>query len=193
MEGNARRALRQKHIRIREEMTPAEREAYSLRATERIVSLPEFRRAATVMIYRAVGGEMSLDRLPEHPAAAGKQFVYPRCFGRGEMAAMIPRGWQRGAFGIPEPGEGSERVAPEEIDLVICPGTAFDDRGGRLGMGGGYYDRFLPGCVRAVFLMAAYENQREDVLDLEETDVRMNLIVTEDRIRRIPEGGGICG
>ena len=84
-------------------------------------------------------------------------------------------------------------MAQEEIDLVICPGTAFDDRGGRLGMGGGYYDRFLPGCVRAVFLMAAYENQREDALDLEETDVRMNLIVTEDRIRRIPEGGGICG
>ncbi len=102
---------------------------------------------------------------------------------------MIPAGWEPGAFGIPEPAEGSETVPPERIGLVICPGTAFDGKGGRLGMGAGYYDRFLPKCVNAVFLMAAFSAQRAEELPLEDTDVRMDLIATEDGILRIRKGG----
>ena len=186
---HTRHALRQKHILARESLSPAEREAYSLRAAERIASLPEFMEASVVMLYRAVRGELNLDALPSLPEAAGKRFAWPRCLGPGEMAAMIPAGWRKSAFGIPEPAEGSETVAPEEIGLVICPGTAFDDRGGRLGMGAGYYDRFLPKCVNAVFVLAAFEAQRADEVPQEETDVPMDLIVTEETIRRIRKGG----
>ena len=184
-----RQALRKQYIRAREEISPAEREMYSLRAAERIVSLPEFREASVVMLYRAVRGEMNLDALPERPEAAGKLFVYPRCVDREKMTAMIPTGWEPGAFGIPEPAEGSETVPPERIGLVICPGTAFDEMGGRLGMGAGYYDRFLPKCVNAVFLMAAFSAQCAEELPLDETDVRMDLIATEDGILRIRKGG----
>ena len=189
---NTCHALRKKHIRARENLSPAEREMYSLRAAERIVSLPEFREASVVMLYRAVRGEMDLDMLPAHPAAAGKRFAYPRCTGPEEMEALIPAGWEKGAFGIPEPSEGSEAVPPESIGLVVCPGTAFDDRGGRLGMGAGYYDRFLPKCVNAVFAMAAFEAQRAENLPQDETDVPMDIIVTEERVRRIRKGEAPC-
>ena len=74
-------------------------------------------------------------------------------------------------------------------DLVICPGTAFDESGSRLGMGAGYYDRFLPKCVNAVFVLAAFEAQRADEVPQEETDVPMDLIVTEETVRRIRKGG----
>ena len=189
-----RHILRKKHIQARESLSPAEREAYSLRAAERIVSLPEFRRASVVMLYRAVSGELDLDTLPLRQEAAGKQFVYPRCVSRDGMEAMIPGSWTPGAFGIQEPeAECSETVPPEHIDLVICPGTAFDDRGGRLGMGAGYYDRFLPRCVNAVFLMAAFEVQRAAFLPQHETDVPMDIIVTEETVRRIPKGENLCG
>ena len=187
-----RGALRNKYIKVRESLSPAERGTYSRRAAERIASLPEFREAGVVMLYRAVRGELELDCLPEHPASAGKTFVYPRCVNREEMEAMIPAGWVKGAFGIPEPAAGSAAVPPESIRLVICPGTAFDDRGGRLGMGAGYYDRFLPKCARAVFLMAAFEAQRADNLPQTETDVPMDLIVTEERVRRIRKGANRC-
>jgi len=191
--GSARSVLRKKHIRARESISPAERETYSLRAAERIVSLPEFRKASVVMLYRAVRGEMNLDSIPLHPAAAGKRFAYPRCVSGQEMAAMIPGGWEKGAFGIPEPSaEGSCEVPPEEIDLVICPGTAFDEQGGRLGMGAGYYDRFLPGCVRAVFLMAAFETQREERLPQDGKDVPMDIVVTEEKVRRFRKGESQC-
>ncbi len=187
-----RGALRSRYFKIRKSLSPAERGTYSRRAAERIASLPEFREAGVVMLYRAVRGELDLDCLPEHPASAGKTFVYPRCVNREEMEAMIPAGWVKGAFGIPEPAAGSAAVPPESIRLVICPGTAFDDRGGRLGMGAGYYDRFLPKCAHAVFAMAAFEAQRADNLPQTETDVPMDLIVTEERVRRIRKGANRC-
>ena len=70
---DVRPALRKKYILARESLSPAERETYSLRAAERIVSLPEFRRASVVMLYRAVRGELNLDTLPSLPEAAGKR------------------------------------------------------------------------------------------------------------------------
>ena len=76
---------------------------------------------------------------------------------------------------------------------MVCPGTAFDDTGARLGMGGGYYDRFLPKCVNAVFLMAAFEVQRAVSLPCSPLDVPMDLIVTESAVCRIRERSLPCG
>ena len=180
-------AIRQEALRARDALSPAERERYSLRAAERIASLPEFRAARTVMIYRAVRSELSLDSLPALPASAGKRFVWPRCQSKTEMAAMVPGGWEPGAFGIPEPAaKSSETVPPGEIDLVICPGTAFDRRGVRLGMGAGYYDRFLPRCVNAKAGMVAFEAQQVPALPASPEDVAMDFVVTEENLYLFP-------
>ncbi len=180
MNEEERKAIRKQGIRARESLTEAERAEKSRRIAERIAETEEYRKAGTVMIYRAVRGEVSLQALTEHPASAGKRFAYPRCLNDTAMAAMIPGGWTPGPFGIPEPeAETSEEVPPEEIDLVICPGTAFDSRGTRLGMGGGYYDRFLPRCRRAGIIMAAFEDQRAERIPRIETDIGMERIITE--------------
>lgn len=183
----SRPALRKEYLEIRRSLSPAERAAESLRAAERIAALAEFRRARTVMLYRPVREELSLDSLPQLPASAGKRFVYPRCLSRTEMAALQPGSWTVGAFGIPEPDPASSLpVSPDEIDLVICPGAAFDERGTRLGMGGGCYDRFLPQCVNASFVMAAFEAQCAPFLPRSETDVPMEMAVTGEMLRLFP-------
>ena len=175
--------LRRTMIRARENMTAEERAEKSARAMERIAGLDVFRRAETVMIYRAVRGELSPETLPGHPASAGKRFAYPRCLPEGEMAALIPGAWRTGPFGIPEPvPDSSEEIPPEALDLVICPGTAFDRQGNRLGMGGGYYDRFLPRCRHAVIIMAAFEGQRVEKVPADSLDVPVAIVVTEDNI-----------
>ena len=53
--------------------------------------------------------------------------------------------WPRNKWGIPEPPMGVDHTAaqPGDIDLLVVPGLAFDDKGGRLGQGKGYYDRFI--------------------------------------------------
>jgi len=175
-----KKALRSHFLSLRSSLSVTERAESSALIAGRIAGLEEFQGASTVMLYRAVPGEADLHPLETHPASAGKRFVYPVCVSRTEMKAMLPRGWRKGAFGIQEPDPAcSEEIMPEEIDLVVCPGVAFDSRKTRLGMGGGYYDRFLPLCRNALIVLAAFEIQRAGLLPREETDSPMDRIVTE--------------
>ncbi len=186
-----KKRARELYVRARNQLSPAERAEKSRLAAERIVSLPEFRAARTVMLYRCVRGELSLESIPAHPLSAGKRFVYPRCLSRTEMAALLPGGWETGPFGIPEPAEASSRIVPpEEIDLVVCPGAAFDGRGTRLGMGAGYYDRFLSRCGKATRIIAAFEAQFAPFLPASASDIPMDLAVTEESLYLLPPREG---
>lgn len=187
-----RKALRKRMIQARNALTPEKRAERSARAVARLVESPLFQAARTVMIYDHVAGELSLDSLLAHPAAAGKRFCYPLCLSRTEMIAMVPGAWQIGAYGIREPVRAlSEQVQPEDIDLVVCPGTAFDPACRRMGMGGGYYDRFLPKCTRARIVMVAFEAQKVDEIPADAWDQPVEQVFTEDRVYG-REGGG-CG
>ncbi len=174
--------IRREMRSARTALDPGTVEELSRRITAVIRELPEYRQAEKVMIYRAVCGEVKLELL------CGKKFLYPLCTGPGEMCALLPEGegaWRKGAFGIPEPvRELSREVSPEEIDLVLCPCTAFDGDCRRLGMGGGYYDRFLTKCTGAKFIAVAYEFQRVEKLEERSWDIVMDAVVTEERVYR---------
>lgn len=188
--GGEQKSMRPEDIRremrsARNALSPEAVEELSRRIAEKLEELPEYRQAGIVMIYRAVQGEVRLDLL------RGKKFIYPLCTGPGEMCALLPLGeeaWRKGAFGIPEPiRELSVEIAPEKIDLVLCPCTAFDTGCRRLGMGGGYYDRFLPRCTKAKFIAVAYEFQRVAALEARSWDIPMDAVVTEERVYRRKE------
>ena len=175
-----RSALRKEKKQARAALATAERAEKSARAVERLARSEAFRRARTVMIYDHVGGELSLDSLLTHPAAAGKRFCYPLCVSRTEMIAMIPGAWKPGAYGIREPvRELSEEIPPEELDLVVCPGTGFDPACNRMGMGGGYYDRYLPRCVNARIVLVAFEAQKVPALPVDPWDRPVEQVFTE--------------
>ena len=175
-----RKALRKALILARNSLTPDERAEKSARAVELLVQSEAFRAARTVMIYDHVGGELSLDSLLTHPAAAGKRFCYPLCVSRTEMIAMIPGAWKPGAYGIREPvRELSQEIPPEALDLVVCPGTGFDPACNRMGMGGGYYDRYLPRCVNARIVLVAFEAQKVPALPVDPWDRPVEQVFTE--------------
>ena len=185
-----RSAIRKEKKQARNSLSPTERAEKSARAVERLVQSEAFRGAETVMIYDHVGGELSLDSLLTHPAAAGKRFCYPLCVSRTEMIAMVPGAWQSGAYGIREPvRELSQEVPPEQIDLVVCPGTGFDPACNRMGMGGGYYDRWLPRCVNARVVMVAFEAQKVPELPTDPWDRPVEQVFTEDAVYSRPQGG----
>ncbi|WP_109466469.1 5-formyltetrahydrofolate cyclo-ligase [Albibacillus kandeliae] len=105
--------------------------------------------------------------------AAGQPLVFSRW---EPGAALVP-----GPFGAHVPAE-EVLVEPE---ILIVPLVAFDARGGRLGYGGGFYDRTLQGlrARRAVLAIGfAYDAQEAEALPLEETDQPLDMIVTESRI-----------
>ncbi len=174
--------LRQRKIAARDRMTPMRLGFLSDRVVRNILKSPEFERARTVMIYRAVRGEVRLQAL-ESQAGGEKRLVYPLCLGNGVMEARLPAdrdAWRPGPFGIPEPDPArSERIDPDGIDLVLCPCTAFDGRGARLGMGGGYYDRFLPRCGNAAAAAVAFDLQKTAGIPTEAWDVPVAIVFTE--------------
>ena len=89
-----------------------------------------------------------------------------------------------GARGIFEPDEMNCNVVPIEcIDIAIIPGAAFDEKGGRIGSGEGYYDRLIPKLsitTRKVAL--AFENQITQQIQMESHDRYVDIIITEKRI-----------
>ncbi len=89
-----------------------------------------------------------------------------------------------GPRGIFEPDETHCNVVPIEcIDIAIIPGTAFDEKGGRIGSGEGYYDRLIPKLsitTRKVAL--AFENQITQQIQMESHDKHVDIIITEKRI-----------
>ena len=180
--------LRAEKLARRSRLTPMRCGFLSDRIVRRILQSPEFGRAETVMLYHAVRGEVCLQAL-EAAVGSRKRLVYPVCDPGGHMEAYAPAdgsAWRPGLLGIPEPDpERSERIDPARIDLVLCPCAAFDERGARLGMGGGYYDRYLPRCENAVAAAVAFELQKAARIPAEAWDRSVEIVFTEDAVYRI--------
>lgn len=178
-----RKELRKSKIQARNSLSQEDRERLSAVISERIANSYTFQRAKTVLIYRATKGEVRLEALEKAEEASGKRLVYPLCISDSEMISLLPEdenAWKPGYFGIMEPvREKSEEISPEEIELVICPCTAFDENCGRMGMGAGFYDRYLEKCVNAHIAAVAFEVQKADSIPMEPWDKPMEMVFTE--------------
>ena len=155
-------------------------------------ALPAYQAAKTVMYYVDAGSEVKTRTALAGVIAAGKRVVVPWCvvenntlelFLLEDMSELV-----EGAYKILEPKEDLKRlpgklVAPETLDLVFVPGTAFDQNGARMGQGKGYYDRLLGAARPDCPLVAlAYDCQIFDDIPVAPHDVFMDLVVTETRV-----------
>lgn len=99
--------------------------------------------------------------------------------------------WQAGdalrnnRFAIPEPASECAQIAAQDINVCLLPLLAFADRGERLGMGGGYYDRWLPQAASSMLRVGVACNwQRQPVLPLDQWDQNMHYVCTESGLQR---------
>ncbi len=155
----------------------------SVRISEQIIALPEYLKARRVFCYHALPMEVQTGGLIREMLRAGKEVYLPVTGEDHTMAAVRltdPDAVHKAAVGIMEP-DGAETVAPEELDLILTPGLAFDRTGRRLGRGGGYFDRFLPRC-RGLIVGVTFEKQLLDEVPTEEHDWLMDRIVTEKAV-----------
>ena len=157
----------------------------------KFMRLPAYAAAKTVMWYVDAGSEVRTRHSLPEALVHGKRVVVPWCivethqlglFWLEEMAELV-----EGAYKILEPKEELRRlprkqVRPEELDLVMVPGTAFDPSGGRMGQGKGYYDRLLSQVrMNAPLVALAFDCQIFDAIPVSAHDVAMDAILTETR------------
>lgn len=113
----------------------------------KLFRLAVFRKAKTVLCYVSLSYEVETRLLMKQMLETGKRVVVPLVHGRTLRLSEVRdlgRDLAPGAFGVWEPTPKASRpVRPEELDLVLVPGVAFDRSGHRLGHGQGYFDRFL--------------------------------------------------
>ena len=182
-----KQSQRKTGIAARKALTPEKRTAANAVLCARVAALPCFRDAQTLLLYAAFGGEADLAALAETAQSLGKTVAYPICGENFSLTAAVPGedGWEVGAYGIRTPIlNRAEILPPEALDLILVPCTAFDATCGRVGMGKGYYDRYLPRCTRAVKLGIAFEAQRVPHAALDEYDQRLDAFITEGGIYR---------
>ncbi len=175
----------------RRALSDAEREAAAASASRHAAGLDAFREASAVAAYLAVDGELDPAPLLDEARRLGKTVYLPVLQGDGAMrfapytpeSEMIPN-----RFGILEPrADWRTLLHAEDLDLVLTPLVAFDAHGGRLGMGGGFYDRTFAFLhthprPRPQLIGFAYELQRTGRLALASWDVPLHAVVTEQRV-----------
>ena len=168
-------------------MDVAERQTFSAAICRAIIDHAAYREARVIFCYAAMENEADPAQMIRHALAHGKRVVYPVCKADGVMDAWEPMdkaAWRVGKHGIWEPDAArAVKVLPEEPDLSIVPGLAFDECGGRLGHGAGYYDRYFAFAPHTYRLGICFECQMVQKLPTEQHDVSMNGIVTETQNR----------
>jgi len=181
--------IRKETLKARLALAEQEVSAKSAMIIKRLLALEEYRRAAVLMTYVDFRNEVRTEGLIRESLARGKQVAVPFTDLRDRrlipsLLRNFPEDLAPGAWGILEPAPGRLRpVEPAEIDLVVVPGVAFDEKGNRLGYGGGYYDRFLPQTRPDCFHVApAFELQIRPEITPDPYDCPVHCLVTEKRV-----------
>ena len=167
----------------RENISVIQAAELSARISEKALALPEYKNAQTVLGYASLIGEVRTEALNARVIADGKRLLLPKVVQNGRMEAVEVKdlsALRPGKMRIPEV-ENGVAADPAGISLVFVPGIAFDKKGGRIGFGGGYYDKYLPG-TKALRIALAFEMQIvEDTFTLAH-DQRMDMLITEERV-----------
>jgi 5-formyltetrahydrofolate cyclo-ligase len=141
------------------------------------------------MTYVSYNSEVDTIEFVKFCLANGKRIAVPKADNiQKVLIASELQNFERdlhvGPFKVLEPRSTALRpIDPTTIDVHIVPGVAFDEQGWRIGLGLGYYDRFLrTAALSAAKIGLAYEVQVVETLPHEPWDVCMDYVVTENRV-----------
>jgi len=185
----AKSAARARAREARDSIAVSERRLAAQALSHSLLALPELEIARVVLAFAALPSEIDPAPAIWRLRARGAAVAYPRIEAPGILGMHLV-GHEleliAGPFGLAQPSEHAPRAARGSIDAVLVPGVAFDERGRRLGYGGGYYDRLLPtlrpDCLR---IGIAFDEQLLEDIPAEEHDACVHIVVTPSRVIRV--------
>lgn len=186
-----KKEIRQKMLALRRALSSADADAMRRELTDHILSLPEYKKSKRIMAYLAMKGESNLDDVIAHALAEGKEVYVPVCLPERQMEAgriLSMDHFIKGPLGLRDIPKGYDAIEPEELDLVFIPALACGRDGNRLGMGAGYYDRFLKRVAFEKRAATLWDFQVADEIPAGPFDEKVAKIVTNKGILETKRG-----
>lgn len=198
-----KKGIRAGLLKKRDAIPPALKLQKDAAIRQSFFSLEEFRKASYIMMYVSFRSEVETKSYLQDIITIGKELIVPlvdsanrllELYEIRNVSELVP-----GYKGIPEPGiKDNRRVELNDIDLIIIPGAGFDEKGNRIGYGGGYYDRLLSGIRKRnllpddphpspMLIALAFEEQIVKEIPSEPHDIKMDMIITDRRVIRCSE------
>lgn len=177
--------IRKLALSKRNSFTSKERSEKSERIAEHLESLNIFKNAKNILFYYSYQAEVDTLGLMKK-WMENKNILLPRLNSDNTFVALPFTSFDNlevNKFDIPEPPFIFEPQT--NLDLIIVPGVAFDRKGNRIGMGKGYYDRFLTDYKNVPKIALAYSEQVLDQVPKDPYDEPVNIILTEDEIIQV--------
>ncbi len=171
---------REKYRKARANLSSEEKALLESKIASAFTSTMVYKCSSQILLYASMDDEISTWEIAKKALADGKKLLYPKCEGEHEMSfyyASSIEELKSGMFGIPEP-TGGEVYRPNNGDVCIVPGLAYDKYGYRLGYGRGFYDRFLSG-FSGVTVGLCYSSFIDSCLPRGKYDVKTDVVLTE--------------
>lgn len=180
-----KKGLRQKMLAMRRALSANETESRSSSLKENILSLLEYKNAKKIMAFLAMKGESNLDGFIRQALLDEKEVYIPVCLPERQMEAgrlIDMEHFEKGPLGLRNLPAGYEVTSPESLDMVLIPGLAVSQEGIRLGMGAGYYDRYLARVPFEKRVAALWDFQVIPDIPSEPFDQKIAKIVTDKSV-----------
>ena len=178
--------IRKQMKQLRADMTRTERFEKSMQIFEKLITVPEFKRADRIYTYVSMDNEIDTIMLIDYSLSIEKRVFVPRVSGKdmefyeiSDISELSP-----GYMGIYEPDINGKEPDYSRTGFMCLPGLAFDRSYNRIGYGGGFYDRYLSVENKLYKAALAYEAQLLESIPAQDGDVRPDMIVTEESIYR---------
>lgn len=185
-----RQLIRTQIRRQRQALSPQQQQQAAQQVAERALSFPLLAQARNVALFLSFDGELDTRPLISRLWQRGQQVYLPvlHPFSTGQLLFIrylpdTPLTPNR--YGIPEPSLNLTELAPlNTLDIILVPLVAFDARGQRLGMGGGFYDRTLQHWQQHGVLPAGLAHccQQVPALPTEQWDIPLPVIITPEKV-----------
>ncbi|OGX13985.1 MAG: 5-formyltetrahydrofolate cyclo-ligase [Omnitrophica bacterium RIFOXYB12_FULL_50_7] len=174
--------LRKALLEKRKKIPLFSRHVKSCRILRKLSREPLFRKAEHVAFYYGIAPEVETKSFLKK-ILKDKKIYLPRIDPKKSLALCrvrsLLRDLKKNAYNIMEPKALCEKRPVSKMDIILVPGVAFDKRGGRLGRGGGYYDRLLQKARKVIKIGLCFREQIVKKVPMKAHDVRVDRVITD--------------
>lgn len=183
---NSKKSVRKKMQLIRSNHTKDFVSINSGEISRRILTSELYKNAKIIMGFLSFGNEVNIDKVLIQALKDGKTVCVPEILNKTDLAAIQLIDMDNlvlGKFNIRSVNpENQINIDPKSIDLVLASGLGFDKKGNRIGLGAGYYDRFIAKVLKGTILGVSFSNHLIDLVPVEKNDMSMDYLVTEKNL-----------